>query len=368
MNTPNRLDLQLARQVTKSFSLRAQLQCPIDSFHITVLFGPSGAGKTTILRFIAGLDRPATGHIRFGQETWFDSARRIYLSPQARKIGFLFQQDALFPHLTTRGNIEIGIRHLPRSERKQRLEQLIDILQLQGLQERKPSQLSGGEKKRVALARTLAPLPRLLLLDEPFSALDLPTREQVRQQLRDWLSPFAIPTLLVTHDRDEAIGLGDQLVIVDAGQTMQAGPVLDLLARPDNPTVARIVGVETIQQARVVSNQDGLLLLDVNGTQLRAATSELPSFFTPGRTVFACIRGEEVLLERGATPITSARNRLRGKVVRIDVQGAAWKVTIDVGFPLAAWVTRSAIDEMGLVVGTEVAALFKAHAVHVVGR
>jgi molybdate transport system ATP-binding protein len=352
----------------KAFALDARIELSVDDFSISVLFGPSGAGKTTILRYLAGLERPTSGQILFRDETWFDSKKGIHLSPQARRIGYLFQRDSLFPHLTVDANIDAGIRRLPRSERNRRRQQLSGILRLDRLGRRYPSQLSGGERQRVALARTLAPLPRLLLLDEPFSALDQPTRESIRRELRDWLAPFGIPTLLVTHDRQEAIGLGDQLIVVDAGRTRQTGPVLDVIARPADATIARIVGVETVQPGRLIERQDDILCVDVSGTILRAAARPGSAELRPGQPVVVCIRGEEVMLERGTLPLLSARNRLSGRVANIEADGAIWKVIVDVGFPLSAWVTRSAIDEMPLEVGGDIRAIVKAQGIHVIGR
>lgn len=199
-------------------TISADVRLPLDRFTITVLFGPSGCGKTTILRCFAGLERPSRGQItchgRFGNEVWFDAATRTHLTPQQRDIGYLFQDYALFPHRTVTQNIAFGLMSLTASERGDRVTNLLRALDLNGLEQRFPHQISGGQQQRVALARVLARRPRLLLLDEPLSAIDNRLRQQLRAELREILAAFAIPTLLVTHDPVEAEQLGNQTILV----------------------------------------------------------------------------------------------------------------------------------------------------------
>src|SRR5262249_18257615 len=164
--------------------IKFKLRRPEDAFSLTVLFGPSGSGKTTALRCIAGLERPDRGYIRFGNETWFDSERGIFVPPQKRRVGYLFQDYALFPHLTVAQNIGYGLRGISRAERALHVERIMSVLGLTCLVDRYPKQISGGQQQRVALARAVVCRPRMLLLDEPLSALDAPTRDQVRRQLR----------------------------------------------------------------------------------------------------------------------------------------------------------------------------------------
>ena len=167
--------------------IRASLRCALDAFSITVLFGPSGSGKTTVLRCIAGLERPEEGTIRYAEEVWFDAGQNISLPPQQRGIGYLFQDYALFPHLSVSRNVAYGLRGEPQERRRQRTREMFDLLELTGLEDRYPRQLSGGQQQRVALARALVRQPRLLLLDEPLSALDTPTRRPLRAELRQLL-------------------------------------------------------------------------------------------------------------------------------------------------------------------------------------
>ncbi|MEI8197543.1 MAG: ABC transporter ATP-binding protein, partial [Phycisphaerae bacterium] len=220
---------------------------------ITVLFGPSGCGKTTILRCLAGLERPDMGFIRYGSEYWFDAPRGLHLPPQRRGIGFLFQDYALFPHLNVAGNISYAIARIariPRPQRRERLAEMLDLLDLGGLEQRYPDQLSGGQQQRVALARALITRPKLLLLDEPLSALDGPTRETLRRHLRKLLTALHIPAIIVTHDPTEAMALADHVAVLHRGQVLQAGPVEEVFSRPTDLTVAQIVGIETVLAGR----------------------------------------------------------------------------------------------------------------------
>ncbi len=342
--------------------IAAQFEHPIDGFSVLVLFGPSGSGKTTVLRCLAGLESPNEGIIRVGHETWFDAATRTNLPPQRRGVGYLFQQYALFPHLTVRRNISFGIR-AARHEADARAGELLERLDLVGLEDRLPGQLSGGQQQRVALARTLACRPRLLLLDEPLSSLDQTLREQVRSQLRDWLREFSVPTILVTHDRVDAMALGDHVTILSAGEVVQKGPIQEVFSNPVNETVARIVGVETIVEGQIVERSGELVCLDVQGVKLWVMDSKP----LDGRAL-ACIRGEDVAFSREVAGESTVRNRLKGTITAVTPEGPLVRVTIDCGFRLTALVTKPASDELGLQVGDEGTALIKATAIHVVSH
>jgi molybdate transport system ATP-binding protein len=198
-------------------AVHAEFGLDLTGFSINVLFGPSGCGKTTILRCLAGLERPEEGRIQFGPETWFDAPSRLQRPAHQRQIGLVFQDSALFPHLDVASNIAFGISHLDTTERTRRVGHLMELVGLQGMGRRSTRELSGGQCQRVALARALAPNPRLLLLDEPFAALDRSGREQLRDSLRGILAESGIPTLLVTHDGHEALCLGDRFLMMREG-------------------------------------------------------------------------------------------------------------------------------------------------------
>jgi molybdate transport system ATP-binding protein len=227
----------LCAEVTKRFAgspaIEGRLRLAAGTFAVTVLFGPSGSGKTTVLRCLAGLERPEQGEIRLGTKVWFDSARAVNLPPQARDIGYLFQDYALFPHLTVEQNVAYGLRG-PAADRSRRVLELLDMLRLHDLGRRYPGHLSGGQQQRVALARAVARRPALLLLDEPLSALDGPTREQLRGELRRWLTALNVPTVVVTHERIEALTLVDVVIVMDGARVCQTGSPETVFARPSS--------------------------------------------------------------------------------------------------------------------------------------
>jgi molybdate transport system ATP-binding protein len=358
---------QLTANFTKRFIggavIRGRLVQPVCGHSVTVLFGPSGCGKTTVLRCLAGLERPEEGVIQFGAQTWFDAERGVSLTPQQRGIGFVFQDYALFPHLTVAGNIGYGLRTLSGRDRQQCVAEILDRFELRGFEQRRPRRLSGGQQQRVALARALACRPRLLLLDEPLSALDATLRKELRGELRRLLAACEIPVLLVTHDRDEALTLGDELVVMSDGDVRQSGPVLEVFNRPVDAEVANIVGIETLQPGRIVQVSDELATVEVGAAQIIALAP-------PGdvRDVFVCIRGEEVVLERDSGAISSVRNRLRARVVAMGAGVPLMRVELDAGFPLFAFITRPACEALNLHPGETIVALIKAPSIHLIPR
>jgi molybdate transport system ATP-binding protein len=226
---------EVAIDLTKTFPGRAPISAvlnyPLEQATALVLFGPSGSGKTTVLRCIAGLEWPERGSIRFISRTWLDTRSGIRVPPQHRQIGYMAQDYALFPTYTVAGNIAYGLGALSTTERKRRVDEIVDLFQLRGLETARPTELSGGQQQRVALARAVAPRPQLLLLDEPLSALDVPTRLQLRGQLRSMLKRLALPSIIVTHDWAETLSLGDVVAVMGAGQILQLGAPEDVFVR-----------------------------------------------------------------------------------------------------------------------------------------
>ena len=359
------------RQFPSGPEIRVENLHLADGAGVTVLFGESGSGKTTVLRCLAGLDSPDEGKICFGESIWFQRSRKvagrtnIFVPPQHRRVGFVPQDYGLFPHLTVAGNIAYGLHSLPAAAKTERVADLLARLGLTGLESRLPDELSGGQRQRVALARAVARQPQLLLLDEPLSALDAPTRQRLRAELRRWLRQLEIPTVLVTHDRSEALALGDQLVAMAGGRIQQTGSVADVFNRPANLAVAHIAGTETVLPARVLKVDQGIVTLAVGDVKLVAVAPDFPA---DTRDAHVCIRAEDVILVADALSQASARNRFSATVVSVERDGPLVRVKLDCGFPLKVMLTPQAAAEMKLAPRVAVGALIKAPHVHVISR
>jgi molybdate transport system ATP-binding protein len=296
---------------------------------------------------------------------WFDASAGLFVPPHVRRIGYVAQDLALFPHLTVAENVAYGLRGLPGAVRRDRTDALLALVGLRGLEGRLPRQLSGGQGQRVALARAVAPDPQLLLLDEPFGALDALTRRELRSELHGWLRETGTSAILVTHDRIEAMSMGDDLAVLVDGRLRQVGHVADVFNRPADSAVARALGVETVLPAVVESFDAGLVTLRVGrGRLLAVAGSECAA----GDDVFACVRAEDVGLERGVGTAGSARNRISGQVVGIEREGPIDRVALDCGFPLVAAVTWRTREELALEPGGVVTVAIKATAIHIVPK
>jgi molybdate transport system ATP-binding protein len=371
------LHLAVDQRFAGGFAIEARLEVSLRPGSMLVLFGPSAAGKTTILRQIAGLDRPDAGAIRFDGDVWCDTAQGVWRSPQSRRVGVVFQEPTLFPHLTVRENIHYGIRVRPgsdpasgdrvrpRSDPEQAMAGIVRLLGIEGLEDRYPRALSGGEGQRVALARALAPDPRLLLLDEPFASLDAPTRLRLRREVRALLQVTGTPAILVTHDRAEALSMGDIVAVVIGGRVRQVGPVSDVFSRPADAAIATSLGIEAVLPARVDRSSGGLVKVSVGAVLLDAAEREP---IEDGAPVYACIRAEDVTLEAGAGGPASARNHLPARVIAIASEGPIERVSLDCGFLLDAVITRRSREELGLAPGAQVTAAIKATSIHLVPR
>jgi molybdopterin-binding protein len=340
---------------------RAVLDVPelsVSRGEILVVIGPNGAGKSTLLRVLGLLEAPAGGAIRFQGER---------VSPGdglavRRRMASAFQEP-LLADTTVRDNVAMGLRFrgVPAEETAPRVARWLARLGIAALADRQARTLSGGEAQRAALARALVLDPELLLLDEPFSALDQPTREAFIEDLGAILRADRITTVLVTHDRGEALALGDRVAVMMDGRLLQVGSPSQVFRGPVSEVVARFVGVETILDCRVAEYDGEVAVLEVGGQRIEVAQPA-----TPGEPVRVCLRPEDVTLlaSEPGRPESSARNQLSGRVLRLVPSGPHLRVNIDCGFVLAALVTHRSAEALRLAEGTLVTAQFKATAPH----
>jgi molybdate transport system ATP-binding protein len=331
---PLRFDFSLP---LRSFDVELALEVGAETF---ALLGPSGAGKSSILRALAGLARPERGRIACGEQVWFDAQRRINRRPEQRSVGYVFQEYALFPHLTVEQNVAFG---------GGRADGLLRRLRIDGLAKAKPAELSGGERQRVALARALARSPRVLLLDEPMSALDPHTRGSVRAELHDLLRELGLPALLVTHDFEDAAALADRVGVLAEGRLRQVGSPADLLGAPEDPFVARLAGANVLSGvgARAVNGLTAVLLDD--GPTIYAADP------ARGRTDVVVYPWDVSLAREAADD--SALNHVRDEIVSLTPLGNRARVRLRL---LTAEITTASLDRLQLVPGESVIASFKA--------
>jgi molybdate transport system ATP-binding protein len=297
---------------------------------LLALVGPSGSGKTTVLRCIAGLHRARNGHIRCGDTTWFDSEKGADLAPQERSVGFVFQNYALFPHLTAIENIATALGHLPRGARASRASALLERVHLAGLESRRPAELSGGQQQRVAVARALAREPKVLLLDEPFSAVDQVTRRKLQRELAELRRGLAIPMILVTHDLEEAAMLADSLALLHHGRTLQTGTPEEVLTKPKDAVIAALVAARNIFHAHVLGHdaERNVTLIDWNGRKLETAPAP---HFAAGAPIAWTIPPADVILHRRVQPSRGiVENPVTGVIIDQIRLGSLTSVSIRV--------------------------------------
>ncbi|RTR07037.1 ABC transporter ATP-binding protein [Halomonas nitroreducens] len=294
---------------------------------LLALVGPSGSGKTTLLRAIAGLYRPAEGDIRCAGETWFASARHCWMRPQRRRVGLVFQDYALFPHLDARANVMVALGQLPAAERRPVAEAWLSRVRLEGLGGRLPDELSGGQRQRVALARALARQPQVLLLDEPFSAVDQVTRRRLQRELALLREEIRIPIVLVTHDLDEAAALADRLCVLHAGRSLQQAPAEALFRRPASPEVARLLDRHNVFDGTVVADAAGRRRLQWGPWRLEVA--EGLETLPVGRRLTWYLPNSDVVLHRRGRPSRGEReNPITGRVSEMAILGGMASVAL----------------------------------------
>jgi molybdate transport system ATP-binding protein len=340
-----------------AFRLEAQVEA---NGRVTALFGRSGSGKTTLINIIAGLVTPDRGRVVVDGELVFDSARGVNLPPHRRRMGYIFQEARLLPHLTVRNNLLYGFRRTPPDRRTVRLDDVVDLLGIDHLLGRRPANLSGGERQRVAIGRALLTSPRMLLMDEPLASLDSLRKAEILQYIDRLKDELRIPILYVSHAIDEVVRLADTVAVLSGGQVKAAGPVDEVMGRLDlRPYTGRYEGGAVIE-ARVVAQdlEYGLATLGFSGGELRAANLEA----LVGESVRVRIRARDVALALERPVGVSVLNVLPGTVAEIaDEGGPIVDVRVRVGGDaLISRITRRSLHDLRLAPGQPVYALIKA--------
>jgi len=332
---------------------------------ITILFGPSGAGKSTLLDCIAGLTQPDSGRIAIDGEVVFDSEKKVSVPPQRRQIAYVFQSLALFPHMTVEANVGYGLLNAPRQARG-RVAEILQMFHVETLRTRKPREISGGEKQRVALARSLVTLPRVLLLDEPLTGLDAELKASIIDDLRVWNAAHKIPILYVTHSREEVDALGERVIALEHGKIVSQGTPGEVLDAPRRRRLAQAAGFENLLSGTVLDlrEPDGVMRV-----RLADASCEIEvplGHAAPGDRVRIAIRAGDILLATEPPKALSARNVLEGKIVSLERRGTLVVARVDCGAVFTVHVTLGAERALELAAGKKVWLVLKTHSCHFV--
>lgn len=351
----------IRKRVSSTFTLDVDIAVPPG---ITILFGASGSGKSTILRCLAGLRRPDAGRIAIGDTPVFDADAGVDVPVQRRKIGYVFQQLALFPHMSVADNIGYGLDRISAVDRLQRVRAISDAFRIGGLLDRRPADISGGERQRVALARTLVTEPRALLLDEPLTALDHAIQSRIMDDLRRWNEARRIPVLYVTHAHREVYALGDRVVVVDKGRVIATGSAREVLDHPAHDVIADLAGFENIFPAIVVERRVSAGTMHVRLT----GSSEIEVPLTPaqeGDTLRIAIRAGDVLLANQPPHGISARNILQGRLEQVHAEGPTIVATVLAGSTFTVHLTPTGLESLGVRTGDAVWLIVKTYSCHV---
>jgi molybdate transport system ATP-binding protein len=339
---------------------------------LLALVGPSGSGKSTTLRAIAGLTSVAAGLVTCAGRTWFDSARAINIPARARRVGLVFQSYALFPHLTALENVAQALTDRPGPLRRGEAQTYLERVHLSGLEDRKPAELSGGQQQRVAVARALARRPEVLLLDEPFSAVDRMTRQRLQRQLAGLRRDLSMPVVLVTHDLEEAARLADRLAVIHRGVLMQTGPLTEVVSRPNSPAVARLVGIRNIFDGIVLDARGPAGHIVIGWREHRLQT-EIAEGFAPGERVSWCIPSDSVIVHRRDRPSRGEHeNPVRGRVRDALRLGEMTELTIEADeagdLPLHCSIPTHVARRNAIAPGVDVGVSLKADAIQLMPR
>ncbi|HKN15093.1 MAG TPA: molybdenum ABC transporter ATP-binding protein [Candidatus Binatus sp.] len=363
MATGKSLSVRITHRLSNRFALDAAFEA---SAGFTMVLGPSGGGKTTLLNCIAGFARPDTGCIALGARVLFDSDGRIDMPVAERRLGYVFQNLALFPHLTVAQNVQYGIANLPANERRARMMTMIESFRIAHLLARKPGEISGGERQRVALARSLVMNPAALLLDEPLTALDNATKSKILDDLRAWNTAHEIPILYVTHSPEETFALGERVVVLEGGRILAQGMPQHVLTTPRHETIAQVVGFENVFDATVrsIAETQGTMLCHLDGS---ATQLEVPlGHAEPGARVRIAIRAGDIIIASDQPHNLSARNSFQGRVLSIRREGVRAVVMIQAGAEFEVHLTPAAIDALRLEAGKQIWLVIKTYSCNLV--
>jgi molybdate transport system ATP-binding protein len=358
-----RVKMERLRRSSPPFLLDISIEVPPG---ISILFGPSGAGKSTVLDCIAGLTRPDTGRIAAGEKVLFDSFAGINCPPQARRVAYVFQSLALFPHLNAEENVAYGLDGLPHRERSARVEEILEAFRVDKLRARKPPEISGGERQRIALARSLVTRPRVLLLDEPLTGLDAELKAAIVDDLRAWNAARRIPILYVTHTREEVDALGEHVIAMDHGRVVSEGTPIEVLEAPRRKRLAQAAGFENLLSARVVDlrEADGVMRVLLNGSLLEL---EVPlGYAAAGDRVLVAVRAGDILLATMRPEGLSARNVIEGRIVALETRGTLVRARVDCGVQFIVHLTPGAVRSLELAERRRVWLVLKTHSCHLV--
>jgi molybdate transport system ATP-binding protein len=337
---------------------------------VLALVGPSGSGKSTILRAIAGTYRPRHGLVTVAGETWFDSGRNLHRPAHRRAAGMVFQSYGLFPHMTALGNVTAAMGHVEAGRREARGRELLDLVNLGGLEARRPAELSGGQQQRVAVARALAREPKVLLLDEPFSAVDKATRQRLYREIAELRRTLDMPVVLVTHDLDEAIMLADRMAVLHRGRTLQTGTADEVTMRPVSPEVARLVDLRNLFEGTIAGHEDDRTVIDWGGMRIEAAPR--PDIAAGSRVAWVIPDGFVVLHRRDRPSRGEHENPISGIVEAVLVVAQTAQVTLrpdrDPSLPIHFSVPLHVARRNGIDRGVDAAVSLLAEGIHLMTR
>jgi molybdate transport system ATP-binding protein len=357
------LSLSVRATLSAAFTLDVTMEAPPG---ITIVFGASGSGKSTLLRSVAGLVRPEAGSISIGSRVLFDASRRRSVPVRLRRVGYVFQHLALFPHMSIADNLEYGLHDRPRHVRREQIDAIAASFHIQHVLTRRPGAVSGGEQQRAALARSLVTKPDVLLLDEPLSALDHATQSRIMDDLRAWNAAHAIPILYVTHAHREVFALGDRVVVLDQGRIIATGVPHEVLDQPEHEGLARIAGFENVFDAAVTERRPdaGTMQCTLSGS---ATDLEVPlSRGEPGAPVRVAVRAGDILLANEPPRGLSARNVIQGRLVSLTREGPTVVARVDAGAPFVVHLTPGAVETLGLEPHRQVWLIIKTYSCRIV--